>query len=185
MNKNRLLLLADVIERGKAPEAHPDLTFDMGQFWVGGVGAGCGTTACIAGWAVVEFARDEKLIRAPKMADKAQKLLGLDAAQAHELFYAVGRDVAMWNITPKHAAFTLRNLAETGVVDWKKYKPPVYSHAFSIVVEVEHPSENFDDIPVDLIRDAIKARAEVLTQLAKGWLRPELDVHDLLIVELN
>ena len=116
MNKDNILAVADAIEKhsiaelgfnmslygGKTGPSDPDLS-----------GHNCGTVACIAGWAdKVLTGRDPDV----HSSDYAQGLLGLSAEQAIDLF--VPSDWAKNTITPAHAVAVLRNLAETGEVDW-------------------------------------------------------------------
>ncbi|RUU80484.1 hypothetical protein [Mesorhizobium sp. M7A.F.Ca.MR.362.00.0.0] len=112
MNAERILMLADVIEglphgavEDRASEA-PLESFNMGKWH-------CGTVGCIAGWAAHVFGG--------QMVDPAwtgRLVLGLDSDLADDLFtppYDYGK---YDKITPKDAAKVLRNLAETGEVDW-------------------------------------------------------------------
>lgn len=93
----------------------------------------CGTTACIAGWAVAvksRFKEPEKKINvleglatdgwstSPVMLE-AKRYLGLNERQADQLFAADGFDVLLSAVTPQRAVAVLRHLAKTGVVDWK------------------------------------------------------------------
>lgn len=86
----------------------------------------CGTVGCIAGWAVAAFATQEELelndLHDDAM-DMATELLGLNEVQSDELF-APGYTNNWADITPKEAAETLRNLAETSGVDWSQTLPP-------------------------------------------------------------
>ena len=86
----------------------------------------CGTVACIAGWATAveigetglteEFEairlRGKQLINLP-LVSTPEEFLGIDQEQANDLFYGAEDDT-----TPEKAVIVLRNLAETGVVDW-------------------------------------------------------------------
>lgn len=83
----------------------------------------CGTTACIAGWAVALFTYSD-------VADGmgvASTLLGLPIDVAEPLFYA-GMDLdtdrgGEWDATPAQAADVLTHLLATGEVDWAVAKP--------------------------------------------------------------
>lgn len=120
MNKERILHLAALIE--KLPHRNAKLDgFSMATYVK--VANGCKTPSCIAGWAVHEFdplpwtvaAKTTTLSEWPA---KGRKFLGLTKARAAELFYPEG---LYWrDITPAQAAACLRNLAETGKVDWAK-----------------------------------------------------------------
>jgi len=86
----------------------------------------CGTVACIAGWATAveigetvlteEFEairlRGKQLVNLP-LVSTPEEFLGIDEDQANDLFYGAEDDTK-----PEKAVRVLRNLAETGVVDW-------------------------------------------------------------------
>lgn len=81
----------------------------------------CGTVACIAGWSALWQRMDGKgLLKQARQGvggdehSVAEEILGLDGDQADDLFLS---DTGS-NITPKMAAKVLRNLADTGQVDW-------------------------------------------------------------------
>ena len=81
----------------------------------------CGTTACIAGWAV--FLRDPKKFRQcvanaseGEIHDIAANLLRLNAAEADDLFIPEGP--CLTDVTPEQAIVTLKKLRDTGKVDW-------------------------------------------------------------------
>jgi hypothetical protein len=140
MNKERILQLADFIENGKAVEA--DLGFNMTDFWEPQAhalsedksGHDCGTVACIAGHAL--FLTGKATVGKPKtvpsVAIEAARWLGLEDMGemnevADQLFYGWSPGdqyvrglyaVDMSRVTPADAAKVLRNLAETGKVDW-------------------------------------------------------------------
>jgi hypothetical protein len=126
MNKERILLLANVIENATPPAKHPNLTFEMSSFWWGPEDEGfspaeegyhtCGTTACIAGWAVALFTEEEASeANIPMM---AQDVLELTYQQADSLFIPeLSRRYE--DITPAIAAQVLRRFAETGLIDWE------------------------------------------------------------------
>ena len=112
MNKERILELADVIEKvplaghvliNEGPK-EPD-HFNMIEWH-------CGSCACIGGWAE-HIWKDE---------DNAAGALGLSYMQEARLFFM--RDyrgkTAMLSVTPSQAASCLRHLAETGIVDWER-----------------------------------------------------------------
>lgn len=132
MNKERILAVADAIER----HTIPDLGFNMSTFHDSGLrdmsGHGCGTVACIAGWVVALHhgpgsMTDEGQVTPTgrDIDDEAAALLeltptGLDGL-AGELFYAFRRSdrfMTLSDITPDRAVRTLRHLAATGEVDW-------------------------------------------------------------------
>lgn len=109
INRERLLLLADRIER--TPHAkrldESDLTsrprrFSM-KWW------NCGTAACIGGWAEAMF-----LGKGYHPVSDVSEALGLNRKQSDTLFF----HETSADITPEQAASCLRFLAETGKVDW-------------------------------------------------------------------
>lgn len=119
MDKERILHLADVIEKGSDQlgfnmafyeylTSNPDL--DMS-------GHKCGTVACIAGWAVHTFPPDDRYATAWTA---ARDQLGLTTFQADQLFEP-SVDAAYEKATPEIAAKVLRHLAETGEVEWERF----------------------------------------------------------------
>jgi hypothetical protein len=78
-------------------------------------GQACGTTACIAGHAVILL---DKSVRKPAAGwfGRARALLGLTHDTANDLFD--GTPSVGGEPSPKQAALVLFNLAETGKVDW-------------------------------------------------------------------
>jgi len=112
MNKERILAVADAIEKSSVPE----LGFSMRSFR-----SDCGTAACIAGWAFVLFAKngENRFRRGVSPYDievEGQVVLGLKDVEAGRLFYASG--VGVHYATRGQAIAALRHLAATGVVDW-------------------------------------------------------------------
>lgn len=131
MKTDRILKLADLIEAGD-----DKLGFNMNTYGSAGggykdlSGHNCGTVACIAGWTVAAFglsgrATKFNAFRAMKTNQGlsahilSTKLLGLSGRNAAKLL--APNSVEDWNqITSTVAARCLRNLAETGEVDWEK-----------------------------------------------------------------
>jgi hypothetical protein len=117
MNKERILAVADAIEKGSVQ----GLSFDMTTYR-----NECGTAGCIAGWVFVMFAEHgSKTFRCdPRVeeyiVEQAAEILGIDEGSAEALFHAEGgTHRPEWGtITPQFAATVLRRLAETGEVDW-------------------------------------------------------------------
>ena len=123
MNRDRVIQLADAIENNSIP----DLGFNM-EYYIAlpddtnniadRSGNNCNTVACIGGWIAhiaeptsVESFRD------------AGEWLDLHFMEANKLFYADGigfdhHGIPLEEITPQDAVKVLRNLAETGNVDW-------------------------------------------------------------------
>jgi len=128
MNRDRIRELADVIERGEPPI--PGMRFDMRHFFAPSIenietnGATCGTVACIAGWAVAKWGSRDDLLRmnGAGVSEAAARLLGLSRETAYSLFTPFGEDGGAHNPFAAggiNAARVLRNLAETGRVDWR------------------------------------------------------------------
>ena len=105
--QKRCLELARVIREGI-----PGLRFNM-EDW-------CGTTACIAGYAVAHY--DPELWGRPygeklgAICDRAAELLGLDLTTAERLFAPVGEGMAA---TREVAAATLERFALTGEISFR------------------------------------------------------------------
>lgn len=125
MNKERILALADLIE--KQPHTTVD---DAHGFTMGNWTHACGTPACIAGWAVFAENGSAKFESGEWVSSRAASYLELDRDDAVLLFEPDLRNpdefeddetdaTDGWDeITPSQAAATLRRLAETGSVDW-------------------------------------------------------------------
>ena len=144
----------------------------------------CQTVAGIAGWTCVLL--DERWIPYGYVCDwpkRAMKLLGLSIQQAQMLFQpVVGADVACSyaDITPQDAANTLRNLANTGHVEWQAQP------------KQRHYTEYADQPTADLSRAIRLMRAATPHQITaalnamrtpnhtdgKQQLRAELHHHD-------
>lgn len=126
MNKKRILQLADHLETERVREH-----FDMSHFFhkpdsnLGAMPANkedffsCGAAACIAGWAVALFTKDNLFVYGASLSRNAEKLLKLSPLQAQNLFIP---DVhtAYHNITPDQAAEVLRRFANTNRIEWKE-----------------------------------------------------------------
>jgi hypothetical protein len=107
MHIERILLLADVIEKQPHTQFHARSGFNMRTYT-----HSCGSPSCIAGWAAELFTEN---IEGSIFAN-AQAALDITDRQASNLFMV---DEIPWSdITPAHAARTLRNLAATGEVQW-------------------------------------------------------------------
>jgi hypothetical protein len=118
MNVENINRVADAIEASCAPDAKPEIGFNMAWWYGRGyndqTGHNCGTTACIAGWAVLELGGDIDRVSERVFATRA---FDLDWEEAEELFTPVDP----WprnHIEAPHAVAVLRHLAKTGVVDW-------------------------------------------------------------------
>ena len=133
MNTERILHLANVIEtleplhpeevielEANTPDFQAIDAFSMAQFYYE-----CGTPACIAGWADFLWSADHT--DDFHTGERARDILGLEEDLSHELFepaFVYGEvDIGAFDyekefISPERAAAVLRNLANTGVVDW-------------------------------------------------------------------
>jgi hypothetical protein len=116
MNKERILAVADAIEN----ESVPGLQFDMTVYR-----NSCGTAGCIAGWAFVMFADDgrrrwDEWGNYPRgeIFNTAKEVLGLCSGEAWQLFLPEDPVGENYDATAEEAVTVLRQLAETGVVDW-------------------------------------------------------------------
>lgn len=82
---------------------------------------GCGAPACIAGWAT-SLATNSSHIKMSDIKTETMKFLGIDSETFEELCYPfdafAGSNVEFEDILPEEAAKVIRNLAETGQVDW-------------------------------------------------------------------
>jgi len=117
MNTENILQLADEIERqehAKTDEME-GWGFNMAYFR-----HDCGTPCCIAGFAA-EHVRANAKVNAKKETEVAREWLEIDRKTALSLFIPDMHErhgVRLSDITPAMAARTLRNLAETGRVEW-------------------------------------------------------------------
>jgi hypothetical protein len=131
MNKERILLLADMIENSTPPTSKPNLGFNMATYFDTSVGysrhddqfEGCGTVGCIAGWACFAFDPDQAHAHAggedrTHFFNIAREHLDLDAEQAENLFKP-RMEASYDDLTPSQAAQVMRQLVETGRADWK------------------------------------------------------------------
>ena len=120
MNKDKILAVADAIEKGSK-----ELGFNMNDYHcfssserIDHTGNNCGTVACIAGWTVfVEHGMDV-LETERNIDDLATEILDLTLLEKVRLFEPFSPHD--WpSIKPEHAIRVLRNFAETGIVDWE------------------------------------------------------------------
>lgn len=120
MNKERILALADLIEKQPHVDYSANFGFNMEDYR-----HDCGTPSCIAGWATA-LAHGLNEGNTPIEGSAhctAVAFLSINSQDGMELFQPRGIHPDEWgNITPAHAAFTLRHLAETGKVDWSAYE---------------------------------------------------------------
>lgn len=120
MNKDRMLILADILDLAAAPESQPKIGFNMGaivsSFRNDKSGHGCGTNCCIAGWALAAFGtRDERqqILKGeypPQASERACELLGLPdwlGSVGPHLFDSGGAPN-----NPRGAAKTIRKMVE-------------------------------------------------------------------------
>lgn len=121
MNRERLLKVADAIERGAIHE--DKLGFNMASFKnlkakpeEDMTGKSCGTTMCICGWVNALFAPETYAGDTSRGAE----LLDLEGEQEWDLFF--NREaVNTHQITAGHAVAVLRHAADTGEIDWGKF----------------------------------------------------------------
>ena len=119
MRKDRIRQLAEVIEKcednyNRPVDDEKDSSFTMRLVWYD-----CGTPACISGWTRTLFGDGIH------GSDIDSELLGISSATGQRLFlpfeggvyWAEPPDSPRY-ITAKHAAAVLRNLADTGELDW-------------------------------------------------------------------
>ena len=117
MDKENILKVADAIEQ----HSIPGLGFNMNvlhfQYHEDKSGYGCGTCACIAGWACAIGNIT------PPSFEAAANFLGLDINnEGDELFWA--GDFNLGRIELPQAVAALRHLAATGEVDWERALQP-------------------------------------------------------------
>lgn len=125
MNIDRLTTIAEWLEAG-APHRDGVDGFDMSG-WINREAA-CGTTCCIAG-AAVEFFQCGLLDHGDTYYSAGKRLLGLNGANAWNLFSPTSSAASTWDIqkaraflsgiTPAWAARCIRKLIATGAVDWE------------------------------------------------------------------
>ncbi len=130
--EERLLALADAIEREAL--VRDGIGFNMATWNMRAedypknrgevsdqLGHSCGTVACIAGWA---DAMENGATRMAGINDdltprRAQRILGIQAHEAHSLFYADDASpTELQNISAKRAVAVLRDFAASGSVRW-------------------------------------------------------------------
>lgn len=136
VNKANVLKVIEAIENGVEFE---NLGFNMAGFkwkteaaaaqfgttYTDKSGRGCGTVACIAGWAtsLSTYERRHTPLRVHEVTDFdiiAQDYLGIERGQAEALFYGEGARHSLDEITAEEALGTLCHLAETGDVNWEE-----------------------------------------------------------------
>lgn len=124
MNKERLTQVAEWLEAG-APERRFNMNRLLDISFATDTTNWCGTECCIAGYVVTRFApEDVVMMEQNSNADYfAGELLDLEPEKADQLFYpkdSHARQLEDWSaITPQQAATVVRNLVETGDVDWE------------------------------------------------------------------
>jgi hypothetical protein len=122
MNKENILKVADAIENASLAKKQ-GIGFNMINFFsedrYDQTGNECGTTACIAGWAVaMEVGKEIQNMTNLDIKTKARRILGLTDSEASDLFYAHDSLRFIGNITAEEAVTVLRHFAKTGHVDW-------------------------------------------------------------------
>lgn len=122
MNRENVLKVADAIEK----HSIPDLGFNMAAYLTSNEpdksGHGCGTVACIAGWAFEVSTNRRPVDWHDDVDGVAAAFFGIDARTAEKLFVPLADVRATFfpllHAEPRHAVAVLRHLAETGEVDW-------------------------------------------------------------------
>jgi len=134
MRADRLTILAEWLEQGAPHKAGID-RFDMNHgVAVDPADPACGTVCCIAGAATQFFGDKGQLFVGQAQADlefqgdgeaewhevesEARYLLDLDRIVADQLFRPNMLQVDWQHITPEKAGKVVRNLIDTGNVDW-------------------------------------------------------------------
>ena len=170
MNKERLLILADVIE--KLEHCRADNGFTDGPLAVFNMGVWrCGSAGCIGGWAESLW-RDGMRRADVDEVEATGPLLGLDPYQAYHLFYPQSEDGydldhtgSYGDITPAQAAATIRHFVRYGIIDWQTPVLPV------IPFNAGHPDAMVRPI-------AAQTADEVVKKLEKaGWKVEELELE--------
>ena len=112
MNKKRILELAEYIENSG--------TYDQAFYF-----HSCGTPGCIAGHAAALFKPENNSPYYIHYSEIGKKILGLNLVDSVELFdpEPYKDELDEFNFyrepTAKDAAAVLRNLADTGIVNWR------------------------------------------------------------------
>lgn len=118
--RDRVIQLRDFLE------TLPPEKFTMRRYFTGPGGVTivpssfneCGTAACIAGWAILQFGDDDR----KSHRSVAGGLLGLSDEQAIALFDPEGNDgteAALNHFTRARAVAVLDHYLETGKIDWR------------------------------------------------------------------
>lgn len=118
MNVERMLRVADMIEKAEVE----GLGFNMATFYGHGAidrsGRGCGTTACLAGWATIKFLNEKRLFNSDYILcdhfSIAKDYFELTHGEACELF----GDYTPYHSTHCEGAAQLRRAALTGEFSW-------------------------------------------------------------------
>lgn len=106
--------LADLVEKQKHDGIGEESGFNMSRYR-----HGCGSPACIAGWALwMEYPGDD-FDWVEDVAEEAGKILGIDEYE-DQMHLFLGHEFIgdLQKITPSDAAKVLRNLADTKEIDW-------------------------------------------------------------------
>lgn len=126
---------ANIIKVRDAILAADRRNFDM-RCWSEPSPHGCGTCACIGGWAVLTlFPKDDwRRLNSAAGEEEIGRLLGLSHVETDNLFFPINLPEEIyygggWSIiTQKNAAEVLNHLLETGEVDWKVITPETETH---------------------------------------------------------
>jgi hypothetical protein len=120
MNKENILKLANHIESLRHIGDDEALGQGVEGFNLNREVFTCGTPACIAGWAVSFQRHTNQIADDEEFTNDAMKYLGVNEYEYDDLCYPFyAKAISSFDdVTPAQAAKVLRNLAETGVVDW-------------------------------------------------------------------
>lgn len=131
MNIDHIMKTADLIESADLTFRGVPVGFNMaswistGGYYPDHSGHGCGTTACIAGWATLASgAYQHKSVVEENAYDYGRRYFGIDRDQASALFS--GSPLITDGVHDPHAVptsemavLTLRHFAMTGEISWK------------------------------------------------------------------
>lgn len=137
MNVDNILKVADMIAATMHSGYSGEMGFNMQRWIAPTANYGCGTTACICGWAELAKAQEthgeDFYIRSSRFnagyehVDFGADYFGISFSEAYDLFLPKGyysqansRMPYFEEIPPWMAVNVLRRLANTGEVDWRK-----------------------------------------------------------------
>lgn len=119
MNKELILSVADTIEQQPETGYYDKNGFNMGSYT-----HDCGTPSCMAGWAIA-LKEERDYVDHLNAFHKACNYFGVSEDDGHKLFLAYNYD------DKRTCVQVLRNLAETGNVDWHQARRDAYPEDFA------------------------------------------------------